>query len=212
MDSAVTAYLLKQQGYDVTAGFMINYITEDENCTTKVDMKVAKEVAEFLDIPFFTFDFVEEYQKRVVDYIYEQYEKGVTPNPDILCNSLVKFKLFLEEALDYGFDAIATGHYAQVTQDENNAFHLLKGVDPNKDQSYFLAQLSQQQLSKSLFPIGHLEKPQIREIALKAGLPNAKRKDSQGICFVGKVDMKDFLSKKIPEKPGHIIDTSGKIL
>ncbi|MDD3646758.1 MAG: tRNA 2-thiouridine(34) synthase MnmA [Candidatus Gracilibacteria bacterium] len=238
VDSAVSAYLLKKQGYDVTAGFMINYLApEGEYCPTKEDIEVARQVAEYLEIPFFTFDYREEYEKKVLNYMYEGYKKGITPNPDIMCNSEVKFKVFLEEALELGFDGVATGHYARITtssqpspledkeQAQNNSpllqrrgvrgeviYHLKKGVDENKDQSYFLAGLNQFQLSHSLFPIGDLEKPEVRKIAEEIGLPNAKRKDSQGICFVGKVDMAKFLEKKIKPKKGLVKDTSGKVL
>ena len=213
VDSAVTAYLLKKAGHDVTAGFMINYLDEQNpNCPTREDIKEAKAVAEYLEIPFFTFDFREEYEQKVLNYMYEGYKKWITPNPDIMCNSEVKFKVFLEEALESGFDMVATGHYAQIIEDEKNIFHLKKWNDDNKDQSYFLAWLSQEQISKALFPIGHLGKPEVREIALKAWLPNAKRKDSQWICFVGKVNMSDFLEKKIKPKPWLVKDTSGKVL
>lgn len=212
VDSAVSAYLLKQQGYDVTAGFMINYLAPEwEYCPTLEDIEVAKEVAAYLEIPFFTFDYIEEYEKKVLNYMYAWYQKGITPNPDIMCNSEIKFKVFLDEALSHWFDAVATGHYAQI-EEKDWVFFLKKWIDQNKDQSYFLAGLSQFQLSKTLFPIGHLEKSQVREIALEAWLPNALRKDSQWICFVGKVDMSKFLEKKIEHKPGNIIDTSWKIL
>jgi len=213
VDSAVTAYLLKKQGYDVTAGFMINYLApEGEFCPTLGDLEEAKKVAEYLDIPFFTFDFRDEYEKKVLSYMYEWYQKGITPNPDIMCNSEVKFKVFLDEALESWFDMVATGHYAQITTDELGVSHLKKWNDNNKDQSYFLAGLSQFQLSKSMFPIGDLEKPEVRKIALEAGLPNADRKDSQWICFVWKVNMSDFLEKKIKPKPGKVLDTSWNIL
>ena len=212
VDSAVTAYLLKEQWYDITAGFMINYMApEGEVCPTREDIKVAKEVAEYLDIPFFTFDYRDEYEAKVLNYMYEGYQKGITPNPDIMCNSEIKFKVFLDEALELGFDGVATGHYARI-EENDGIFTLKKWVDTNKDQSYFLAGLSQDQLSKALFPIGHLEKPEVREIAIKAGLPNAQRKESQGICFVGKVDIKEFLQKKIPNSIGEVVDTSGKVL
>lgn len=212
VDSAVAAYLLKKDGYDVTAWFMINYLApEGEYCPTLEDIEVAKEVAAYLDIPFFTFDYIDEYEKKVLNYMYEGYKSGITPNPDIMCNSEIKFKIFLDEALSHGFDKVATGHYAQIIE-ENSIFHLKKWVDKNKDQSYFLAWLSQFQLSKSLFPIGHLQKSEVRKIALDAGLPNATRKESQGICFVGKVDLSQFLEKKIEHKIGNIVDTSGKIL
>lgn len=212
VDSAVAAYLLKKDGYDVTAWFMINYLApEGEYCPTLEDIEVAKEVAAYLDIPFFTFDYIDEYEKKVLNYMYEGYKSGITPNPDIMCNSEIKFKIFLDEALSHGFDKVATGHYAQIIE-ENSIFHLKKWVDKNKDQSYFLAWLSQFQLSKSLFPIGHLQKSEVRKIALDAGLPNATRKESQGICFVGKVDLSQFLEKKIEHKIGNIVDTSGRIL
>ena len=211
VDSAVTAHLLKQQGHEVSAGFMINYTTEDPLCTTKQDLKVATEVAQYLDIPLFTFDFVQEYERQIVSYIYEGYEKGHTPNPDVLCNSLVKFRLFLDEAMDYWFDAVATGHYARISQ-KDDQHHLCRGVDPDKDQSYFLAGLSEDQLARSLFPIGGYHKHEIRDMARAAGLPNAERKDSQGICFIGKVGMKEFLQKELPKKTWNIVDTSGKVL
>ena len=212
VDSAVAAYLLKQQGYDITAGFMINYLApEGEVCPTREDIEVAKEVAEYLKIPFFTFDYRDEYEQKVLNYMYEGYKKWITPNPDIMCNSEIKFKVFLDEAREMWFDMVATGHYARITK-QNNVYKLLKWLDTNKDQSYFLAGLSQEQLSHALFPIGHLEKPEVREIARKAGLPNAERKESHGICFVGKVDMKEFLQKKIPHSVGDIVDIHGKIL
>ncbi len=217
VDSAVVAYLLKEQWYDVTAGFMINYLAPDgEVCPTKEDMKIAKKVAEYLKIPFFTFDYREEYEKKVLEYMYEGYKKWITPNPDIMCNSEIKFKVFLEEALELGFDAVATGHYARIekygTGTDRYRYRLLKWVDSKKDQSYFLAGLSQDQLCRALFPIGHLEKSQVRNIANKAGLPNANRKESQGICFVWKVDIKEFLQKKIPNSIWEVYDTSWKLL
>ena len=208
VDSAVTAYVLKKQGYDVTAGFMINYLDEhNPNCPTREDLKIAKEVADFLEIPFFTFDYRDEYEEKVLNYMYEGYQKGITPNPDIMCNSEVKFRLFLDEALESWFDKIATGHYARIVD-----WNLFKGVDNTKDQSYFLAWLSTQQLEKALFPIGDLEKTEVRKIAREVGLPNAERKDSQGICFVGKVNMSEFLEKKIKPVEGNVLDTKGNIL
>ena len=212
VDSAVTAYILKQEWHDVTAGFMINYLAEPwEICPTKEDMRVAKEVAAFLGIPFFTFDYRDEYEKKVLDYMYAGYQKGITPNPDIMCNSEIKFKVFQDEALELWFDKVATGHYARI-QEEDKIYKLLKWTDDSKDQSYFLAWLSQQQLSKALFPIGHLQKAEVREIAKNIWLPNAERKDSQGICFVGKVDIKEFLQKKIQNSEGDIVDIEGNIL
>ena len=213
VDSAVTAYILKGQGYDVTAGFMINYLApEGENCLTKEDIEEAKKVAKFLDIPFFTFDYREEYEKKVLNYMYEGYKKWITPNPDIMCNSEIKFKVFLDEALESWFDMVATGHYARIEEDSDNIFHLKKGIDETKDQSYFLAGLNQFQLSKALFPIWNMRKSEVRKIAEEIGLPNAKRKDSQGICFVGKVNMSDFLEKKIKPKKWLVKDTSGRVL
>ena len=213
VDSAVSAYLLKKQWYDVVAGFMINYLAPDgEYCPTKDDIEVAKEVAEYLDIPFFTFDYRETYSQKVLDYMYEWYKKWITPNPDIMCNSEVKFRVFLDEALEYWFDKIAMWHYAQIEKWEDWLYHLKKWIDKNKDQSYFLAWLNQEQLSKALFPIWNLEKSEVRKIAEEAWLPNATRKDSQWICFVWKVDMSKFLEKKIKPKPGIVKDTSWKVL
>ena len=208
VDSAVSAFLLKQQGHEVSCGYMINYLNEENpTCPTKIDLEEAKKVAEYLSLPFYTFDYREEYERRIVDYIYREYERGHTPNPDVFCNNLVKFDLFLEEALSLGFDSIAMGHYARVQVGQ-----LFKWIDPLKDQSYFLSRLSQFQLLRALFPIGDLQKSEVREIANNAGLPNADRKDSQGLCFIGKVSMKEFLEKRFPKKPGNIIDQSGKVL
>jgi tRNA U34 2-thiouridine synthase MnmA/TrmU len=357
VDSAVSAWLLREQGHEVSCGYMINYLDEENpNCPTRVDLEEARRVADFLGLPFYTFDYREEYERRIVDYIYREYSLGRTPNPDVFCNNLVKFDLFLEEALLLGFDAIAMGHYARVwcpspkigeagrgvfyypshptyiqkyawvlrqnlsypehlawenifrkkqllgykflkqhtidsyivdffchalrliieidgafhteqqAEDtmrdnalmeygyriiripayeilwnisgvyeflrewiENNPAHpldppilggdwnsqkysLLKWIDPNKDQSYFLSRLSPFQLSKAIFPIGHLQKSEVREIAKKAWLPNANRKDSQWLCFIGKVSMKEFLEKRFPKKPGNILDISGKVI
>lgn len=208
VDSAVSAYLLKKAWYDVTAWFMINYLAPEwEYCPTLEDIEVAKEVASYLNIPFFTFDYRDEYEEKVLNYMYEWYEKWITPNPDIMCNSEIKFKVFLDEALEHWFDMVATWHYAQI-RENNWIYNLKKWIDPNKDQSYFLSWLSQFQLSKTLFPIWHLEKSEVRKIALEAWLPNATRKDSQWICFVWKVDLSKFLEKKINHKIWDIISTS----
>ncbi len=212
VDSAVTALLLKKAGHHVSAVFMKNFSSRDNTnheCPWKADRDEAYAVAKHLDIPIETWDFEEQYRETVVNYLFDTYQKGQTPNPDILCNSEIKFKLFLAKAILNGFDKIATGHYAQIKQDKNG-YHLLKGKDPNKDQSYFLAGLNQEQLARSLFPIGHLVKPKVRQLAKKAKLPNAERKDSQGICFVGKVNLKDFLSQKISPKVGDVLDNNGK--
>ena len=212
VDSAVTAYLLKEQWYDVTAWFMINYLAPEwEHCPTKDDLKVAKQVAEYLDIPFFTFDYRDTYSEKVLGYMYEGYRKWITPNPDIMCNSEVKFKVFLDEALEHDFDYIAMWHYSRI-EEKDWIFFLKKWLDENKDQSYFLAGLNQFQLSKALFPVWELQKYEVREIAKKAWLPNAARKDSQWICFVWKVDMSKFLEKKINPKEGLVKDTSWKVL
>lgn len=213
VDSAVSAYLLMQQGYEVIAGFMKNYADESNpHCQTKIDRDMAIKVAQHLGITaFIIFDFRKQYHEKIVQYIYDGYKAGITPNPDILCNSEIKFKLFLEEWLKLGCDYIATGHYVRSTHDADG-YHLLKGVDSNKDQSYFLAGLTQDQLAHSLFPIGHLTKPEVRSIAEEIWLPNADRKDSQWLCFIGKVRIKDFLSQELPKQPGDIIDTNGKIV
>jgi len=217
VDSAVTAHLLMKEGYEVVAGFMKNYVSEEEECSTRVDRDEAIKVAEFLWIKeFIIFDFREEYNKKIVEYIYEWYQKWITPNPDILCNSEIKFKLFLEKAINLNFDYIATGHYARIETDLEKtrpvSYKLLKWIDSTKDQSYFLSGLNQFQLSKSLFPIWNLEKSEVRKIAEKIWLPNAKRKDSQWICFVWKVDMHKFLEKKIPTKTWNIVNTDWIIL
>lgn len=213
VDSAVAAHLLLKQGYEVIAWFMKNYADEDNpNCHTKKDRDEAIKVAKHLWIKDFRiFDFREEYDKKIIQYIYDTYKAWLTPNPDILCNSEIKFKLFLEKAIKLWCNYVATGHYARITS-KDKKYHLLKGVDTNKDQSYFLSMLNQFQLSKSLFPLGELTKPQVREIAQKIGLPNANRKDSQWLCFIGKVDMKTFLAETLPIKKWHILDEQGKIL
>ncbi len=216
VDSAVAAYLLQQQGHELIAWFMKNYADESNpNCQTREDRDMALKVAQHLGITTFViFDFRKAYDERIVQFIYDGYARGVTPNPDVLCNSLIKFWLFLEQATALGCSHVATGHYARVvapTTDTKN-YKLLKGVDTNKDQSYFLSGLTQSQLAQSLFPLGELTKTEVREIAVKIWLPNADRKDSQGICFIGKVGMEEFLKKKIPVKQGEIRDTTGKVL
>lgn len=213
VDSAVAAYLLQQQWYEVYGWFMINYMAPEwEYCPTKEDLEEAKKVSKHLWLKdFYIFDFKDEYEKRVLNYMYEGYKKGITPNPDIMCNKEVKFKVFLDEALEAWFDYISMWHYARIFE-KNGYFSLQKWLDNNKDQTYFLAWLSQKQLSHSLFPIWHLQKSEVREIAEKINLPNAKRKDSQWICFVWKVNLSKFLEKKIPNKEWNIISTSWEIL
>lgn len=208
VDSAVSAYLLKEQGYEVVCGYMINYLDEEnESCPTRIDLEEARRVAVYLELPFYTFDYREEYEKRIVDYIYREYEVWHTPNPDVFCNNLIKFDLFLEEALSLGYDGIATGHYARISD-----WHLLKGIDSLKDQSYFLSRLSVFQLEHAIFPIGDMLKSEVREIAKKVGIPNAERKDSQWLCFIGKISMKEFLERRFPKKPGNILNTEWKVI
>ena len=213
VDSSVAAYLLKKEGYDVIAVFMINWKentgTLTAGCTWEDDVTFAEMIAKKLDIPFHVVDLSEFYRKRVVDYMFSEYEKGRTPNPDVLCNREIKFDLFMEKALELGAKYVATGHYCRreiVDNEGINYYRLLAGTDQNKDQSYFLCQLNQDKLSKSLFPIGHLLKPDVREIARQQGLITAERKDSQGICFVGKVDLPVFLQQKLVAKKGNVIE------
>ncbi|MDD3262722.1 MAG: tRNA 2-thiouridine(34) synthase MnmA [Candidatus Absconditabacteria bacterium] len=211
VDSAVAAYLLKQQGFDVVGGFMKNYVSDSGTCTTYDDSQEAIKVADFLGIELLSFDMQQEYNDRIIQYIYDGYSKGITPNPDVLCNSLIKFDVFLERALALGFDKIAMGHYARIVED-GGQYKLFRGIDYNKDQSYFLAGLNQYQLSKSLFPLGNLTKPEIRKIAQEIGLPNADRPDSQGLCFIGNVPIKQFLEQKLPKKTGNIVLSDGTIV
>lgn len=204
VDSSVTAALLKQQGYDVTGVYMKNWSQDLPGmiCPWQQDYQDAKRVAVQLDISFKMFDFQTQYRQKVVDYMIAEYQTGRTPNPDIMCNQEIKFKLFLEAALEDGTDMIATGHYARIKDDQ-----LLAGLDKNKDQSYFLYRVSASALARSLMPIGEYEKPAVRALAKKFGLATAEKKDSQGICFVGKVGIKDFLRYELGEqKPGDIID------
>ena len=213
VDSSVAAYLLKQKGYDVVGMFMINWHetvgTLQGDCPWNDDLIFAELVARKLSIPFHVVDFSELYRNKVVDYMFSEYQKGRTPNPDVLCNREIKFDLFLKAAIDIGADYIATGHYCrkETIQKNGKEIHqLLAGTDPSKEQSYFLCQLNQQQLSKTLFPIGHLYKTEIRRIAHQQGLVTANRKDSQGICFVGKVDLPVFLQQKLTPLEGDIIE------
>lgn len=216
VDSSVSAVLLLEQGYEVIGGFMKNWSDgergEKDDCGWKVERRDAMRVAAQLRIPFHTFDFEKEYREKVYEYMIAEYKAGRTPNPDVLCNKYMKFDLFLRAADELGCDFVATGHYARAVRDENGLTHLLAGVDKNKDQSYFLCQLTQEQISRALFPIGHLEKSEVREIARKHNLVVAEKKDSQGICFVGAVAMKDFLGERIEEHVGNIVTTDGKIL
>ena len=230
VDSAIAAYLLKQQGYDVVAGFMKNYVSDTGNCTTYSDAEEAIKVAKFLWIEIISFDLQKEYNEKIIEYIYNGYQQWITPNPDVLCNSLIKFDVFLQKAIELWFDYIATGHYARIEQvqsqkskveSQKNGFtditdlwryRLLRWIDYNKDQSYFLAGLNQYQLSKSLFPIWGYTKPEIRTLAKKIWLPNATRKDSQWLCFIGNIPIKEFLLKKLPKKEGNIIDMKWNVV
>ena len=213
VDSSVAAYLLKQQGYDVTALFMINWHetegTLSGDCPWHDDLIFAELVAQKLGIPFRTTDLSEPYRKRVVDYMFAEYEKGRTPNPDVLCNREIKFDMFIDEACRLGADLVATGHYCRKEESVSGGrtvYRLLAGADPNKDQSYFLCQLNQKQLARAVFPLGELTKPGVRRIAADMGLPSAEKKDSQGICFVGKVDLPLFLQQKLQSRKGDIIE------
>lgn len=213
VDSSVAAWVLKEQGYRVTGLFMRNWhdttgLLQSE-CHWEDDLMFAEMVAKKLGIPFHFVDLSEQYRARVVDYMFSEYEKGRTPNPDILCNREIKFDSFAAEALKLGGDYVATGHYCRresIEVDGKPVYRLLAGVDGNKDQSYFLCQVSQKQLAYALFPIGELTKPEVRQIAEKIGLATAQRKDSQGICFVGKVDLPTFLQQKLETKVGNIVE------
>ena len=218
VDSSVAAILLKEQGYEVIGVFMKNWEEKDENgvCMAEEDYKDVIAVAEQLDIPYYSVNFVKEYWDKVFTYFLNEYRKGRTPNPDVMCNKEIKFRAFLDYAIKIGADYVATGHYARINhqEDENGNIksRMLRGVDDNKDQTYFLCQLSQKQLEKVLFPIGEYTKPQIREIAEKFNLATAKKKDSTGICFIGERDFNEFLSKYLPAKSGNIVDTKGTVL
>ena len=213
VDSSVAAYLLKQQGYDVIGLFMKNWhddsVTISNECPWLEDSNDALLVAEKLGIPFQTVDLSEQYQEKIVDYMFSEYENGRTPNPDVLCNREIKFDVFMKIAVSLGADYVATGHYCRKNTIEvngNEVHQLLAGKDDNKDQSYFLCQLSQEQLAKALFPIGELTKPEVREIATKMELVTAEKKDSQGLCFIGKVRLPEFLQQKLQPKEGLIIE------
>ena len=212
VDSSVAAYLLKEQGYEVIGLFMKNWhddsVTISDECPWLDDSNDAMLVADKLGIPFQTVDLSEQYKERIVDYMFKEYERGRTPNPDVLCNREIKFDVFMKIALDLGADFVATGHYCRKASIEKNGetiYQLLSGIDTNKDQSYFLCQLSQEQLSKALFPIGELTKPEVRAIASQLNLVTADKKDSQGLCFIGKVRLPDFLQQQLKPKEGLIV-------
>ncbi len=213
VDSSVAAYLLKEQGYEVQCVFMKNWEDEDDEfyCSSEEDYSDAIQVCDLLDLPLHSVNFSKEYRENVFKYSLEEYKSGRTPNPDVLCNKEIKFKFFLDYALNLGADAIATGHYARILKSADG-FQLLKGIDKNKDQSYFLYLLGQEELSKSIFPIGNMNKDDVRILAKKLDLPTSTKKDSTGICFIGERDFKAFLLQYLPTQPGDIVTTEGKIV
>ena len=215
VDSSAATALLIEQGHEVVGAYMKNWINEDEiagHCPWMEDIEDARAVAEKLGIEFRVVNLMRDYRERVVKYLLEGYQSGITPNPDVMCNREMKFGVFLDYALGEGFEAVATGHYARTRVDESGATDILMGADPNKDQTYFLALLTQHQASHARFPIGELLKPAVREVARRFDLPNAEKKDSQGICFIGEVKMSDFLKSYVEDDPGLIVDLEGKKL
>jgi tRNA-specific 2-thiouridylase len=210
VDSSVAAYLLQQQGYDVIGMFMRNWhdetVTLSDECPWIDDSNDALLIAQQLGIPFQVIDLSEEYKKRIVDYMFSEYSAGRTPNPDVLCNREIKFDVFLNAAMDLGADFVATGHYCRTVVDENGQSHLMAGDDPGKDQSYFLCQVTQGQLQKALFPIGELHKADVRRIAAELGLVTAEKKDSQGLCFVGKISLPQFLQQQLKPVTGDVVE------
>ena len=215
VDSSVAAARLIEEGHDISGAYMKNWINEENiagNCPWQQDIEDARSVAEHLGIEFHVVNMMKEYRERVVHYLLEGYQNGVTPNPDVMCNREMKFGVFLDYALENGFEAVATGHYARVRDNEDGTKDVLCGMDPNKNQTYFLALLNQNQASRAIFPIGDLLKSDLRKSALDLGLPNAKKKDSQGICFIGEIKMSDFLSNYVPDNPGDIVNLKGDVL
>ena len=217
VDSAVALMLLKQQGENVAAAYMKTWMNEDEgdifaDCPWHRDIIDCRAVSEHLGIKFEVVDFIEEYRKEIVEYLVDGYRRGQTPNPDVMCNRRMKFGRFLDYARARGFDTVATGHYCSLRENGDGSRDLVTGADPSKDQSYFLAMITQNQLLRAAFPIGALLKSEVREIARMNDLPNAEKKDSQGICFLGKIKIQDFLRQYIPEKDGDIVDVRGRVL
>lgn len=221
VDSSVSAYLLKKQGYKVVGCFIKTWQPDFIDCSWKEERRDAMRVASHLEIPFLTIDLEKEYKQNVADYMIEEYRQGKTPNPDVMCNKEIKFGGFLKRALELGADFVATGHYAQKRKysifndqfsDKDLEYQLLKAKDSAKEQSYFLWTLTQDQLKHILFPVGNLEKKEVRRIAKKAGLPVATKKDSQGICFIGKIDFKDFLKHFIEERKGDVLNENGEVI
>jgi len=214
VDSSVAAYLLKEAGYDVVGLFMKNWDDTDENgvCTATRDYEDVAAVAEQLEIPYYSVNFEKEYAERVFSYFLDTYRKGRTPNPDVMCNKEIKFKAFLDYAMALGAEYVAMGHYARVRRDSDGTTHLLRGVDSNKDQTYFLSQLRQHQLAKSLFPVGHMCKAEVRRLAERLQLVTAKKKDSTGICFIGERNFNEFLSRYLPHQPGLMKTLDGTVM
>ncbi|MBO4121609.1 tRNA 2-thiouridine(34) synthase MnmA [Cupriavidus gilardii] len=214
VDSSVTAWLLKQQGYEVVGLFMKNWEDDDDSeyCSTRQDWLDVVSVADLIGVDVEAVNFAAEYKDRVFADFLREYSAGRTPNPDVLCNAEIKFKAFLDHAMSLGAERIATGHYARVRQGEHGRFELLKALDHTKDQSYFLHRLNQAQLSRTLFPLGEIPKTQVREIAAEVGLPNAKKKDSTGICFIGERPFRDFLNRYLPTRPGPMKTADGKVV
>ena len=213
VDSSVVAYLLKQQGYDVVGVFMKNWDDKNDSgvCTATEDYQDVAKVADQIGIPYYSVNFEKEYWDGVFTYFLDEYKKGRTPNPDVMCNKEVKFKAFLDYAMQLDADYIAMGHYAQLSRDEDGTVHLLRGADENKDQTYFLSQLTQKNLQKAMFPIGGMDKSEVRKIAEEAGLATAKKKDSTGVCFIGERDFNKFLSEFLPAKPGLMKTLDGEV-
>jgi len=214
VDSSAAAALLVEQGHEVVGGYMKNWINEEGlpgDCPWESDLEDAHLVAKKLGIEFRVIDLIDQYRERIVNYLLEGYRDGVTPNPDVMCNREMKFGVFLDYALEQGFEAVGTGHYARRGVRKDGLVDLLRGADPNKDQSYFLAMMTQYQAKHALFPAGEMLKPEVREVARRFDLPTAEKKDSQGICFIGNIKMSDFLRHHVPDCPGEIVDLDGKV-
>jgi len=215
VDSSVAAALLVEQGHEVVGGYMKNWINAEGlpgDCPWEQDVEDAHAVAKALGIEFRVIDLIDAYRERIVDYLLNGYQSGVTPNPDVLCNREMKFGVFLDYALEQGFEKVATGHYARHRIRKDGSADILRGADPNKDQSYFLSLMNQRQIRKALFPVGELLKPEVRKVAERFSLPTAGKKDSQGICFIGNVKMSDFLRHYVPDNPGEIVTTDGAVV
>tara|TARA_B100001248_G_scaffold139863_1_gene105039 strand:- start:164 stop:1234 length:1071 start_codon:yes stop_codon:yes gene_type:complete len=215
VDSAVAAWLLKEQGYEISGAYIRTWMNEEmplADCPAQQDIEDSRAVAMHLGIDYEIVNLVNEYREHVVNYLVDGYRRGITPNPDIMCNREMKFGIFLNYALEAGFDGIATGHYVRKLTKDDGSYDLLEGLDKNKDQTYFLALLRQAQIQKALFPLGELKKPRVRACALEQNLPNATKKDSQGICFLGDMNISRFLEHYIEDKPGNIVNPEGKVL